>query len=102
MNRWYHWRHGRTTVLWPIRIFGWWRAAGIVRVHCDADKIPGPYHCSGTIVVKNGRYEVMGFITKDRGAGSPEEFKQFYKYLKQLGLSRERIVRAKNGEVKEQ
>jgi len=76
-NKWYHWRHGRTTVLWPIKIFGWWRAVGVIRVHYDKDKIPGPYHCAGTIIVKNGRYEVMGFITRDREAGSTEEFKNF-------------------------
>jgi hypothetical protein len=67
----------------------------VIRVHYDKDRIPGPYHCAGTIIVKNGKYEVMGFITKDREAGSPEEFKEFYRYLKSLGLKRERIVRAK-------
>ena len=64
-SEWYHWRHARVTVTWQIRIFGWWRAAGVIRVHDDKDKIPGDYHCAGTIIVKNKRYEVMGFISKN-------------------------------------
>lgn len=99
-NEWYDWKHGRTTVLWPIKIFGWWRAVGVIRVHNDKDKIPGDYHCAGTIIVKNGRFEVMGFITKDREAGSVQEFKQFYRYLSMLGLKRKRHTRAKEGVVR--
>lgn len=97
--KWYDWKHERTTVLWPIKIFGWWRAVGVIRVHNDKNKIPGDYHCAGTIIVKNGEYEVMGFITKDREAGSPSEFKAFYGYLHSLGLKRKRRVRAKGGDV---
>jgi hypothetical protein len=41
----------------------------------------------------------MGFITKDREAGSPEEFKAFYRYLSLLGLKRKRHVRAKGGKL---
>jgi hypothetical protein len=74
---------------------------GVIRVHYDKNKIPGDYHCAGTIIVKNGKYEVMGFITKDREAGSPQEFKEFYSYLDSLGLKRRRHVRAKQGAVVE-
>jgi hypothetical protein len=70
-------------------------------VHNDANKIPGDYHCAGTIIVKWGKYEVMGFVTKDREAGTHEEFKEFYRYLHSLGLKRRRHVRAKQGAVVE-
>jgi hypothetical protein len=98
VSKWYHWRHGRTTVYWPIRIF-WWRAVGLIRVHYDKDKIPGDYHCVGTIIVKNRKYEVMGFMSRDREPGTAEEFKAFYDYLRSLGLKRKRHVRAKDGKV---
>jgi hypothetical protein len=97
MNEWYDWRYERATVFWPIKIF-WWRAAGIIRVHDDKDKIPGDYHCIGLIIVKNRKYEVMGFITK-RDRPPTAEFREFYKYLASLGLTKLRHVRAKDGEV---
>lgn len=100
MNDWYHWRYKRVTVAWPFRIFGWWRAVGVIRVHDDQDKIPGEYHCAGTIIVKNGKYEIMGFITKAKRPDT-DEFRNFYRYLANLGLKKKRHVRAKDGEVYE-
>jgi hypothetical protein len=99
MHKWYDWKHERTTVLWPILIGDWAQAAGVIRVHCDAAKIPGDYHCAGTIIVRHKEFEVMGFISKGREPGSNEEFKEFYRYLAGLGLKRKRQVRAKDGEV---
>ena len=97
-SEWYDWRYKRATVLWLIKVGDWEQAVGVVRVHDDKEKIPGDYHCAGTIVVKNRRYEVMGFITK---AEMPEtdEFREFYKYLKSLGLEKLRHIRAKGGEI---
>ena len=99
MSEWYHWRYERVTVVWPIKIFGWWRAVGVIRVHDDKDKIPGDYHCAGTIIVKKGKYEIMGFITK---AKRPEtaEFREFYRYLHSMGLEKMQHVRAKEGVIR--
>ena len=98
MSERYHWRYERVTVEWPLKIFGWWRAAGLIRVHDDKDKIPGDYHCVGLIIVKRGRFEIMGFISK---AERPEtnEFREFYRYLASLGLKKLQHVRAKGGDV---
>lgn len=92
------WQSGRMTVEWPICVLGWWRAVGVIRVHDDVNKIPGDYNCSGSVIVKDGRYEVMGFTVK----GKPPtrvEFKAFYAYLRSLGLQKHRHVRAKGGRV---
>lgn len=94
----YAWRCGRMTVEWPIRVLHWWRAVGVIRIHDDADKIPGDYNCSGSVIVKNGRYEVMGFTAK-AAPPSKAEFKAFYQYLHSLGLQKHRHVRAKGGRV---
>lgn len=96
----YHWKYERVTVEWPIRLWWWTRAAGVIRVHDDKDRIPGDYHCAGTIIVKWGKYEVMGFVTKDKRPDA-SEFREFYKYLASLGLKKYRHVRAKQGEVVE-
>ncbi len=98
MSEWYDWKDARTTVQWPIKIGEWEQAAGVVRVHNDPDKIPGDYHCAGTIIVKDKMFEVMGFISKDRFPDTGE-FKTFYGYLKSLGLTRMRHVRAKDGNI---
>jgi hypothetical protein len=97
--KWFDWKHERTTVVWPIKVGDWEQAAGVIRVHYDKDKVPGDYHCAGTIIVKDRQYEVMGFITKDREAGTVQEFKEFYGYLASLGLKRKHHIRAKGGEV---
>lgn len=94
------WKSGRVTVEWPITVHGWCRgrAAGVPRVHDDPDKIPGDYNCCASIIVRDERYEVMGFTAK----GAPPtkaEFKAFYDYLHSLGLQKHRHVRAKGGRV---
>jgi hypothetical protein len=92
------WRSGRITVEWPIRVMGWWRAAGVLRVHDDENQIPGSYNCSACIIVKDAGYEFMGFTRR----GTPPtrtEFKTVYAYLQGVGLHKFRHIRAKGGNV---
>jgi hypothetical protein len=97
VSEWYDWRHGRVTVLWPILIGDWEYAAGVLRVHDDPEIIPGDYHCAGTIIVKDKRFEMMGFVDKEKPKAG--EIRAFYSYLASLGLTRSRHVRAKGGDV---
>ena len=77
----YDWRHGRGTLNWLSP------TVGLVRIHESEDCIPGPYECVVNVVIKDGEYELMGFLGV-RPALS--EFKAFYDYLSTLGLREKR------------
>jgi hypothetical protein len=73
----YAYRNGRVTLTWLTP------EVGLVRVHDDANQIPGPYNCVVTVRVENGIYELMGLCGKRPTA---DEFRHFYAYLRSLGL----------------
>ncbi|SOD42358.1 hypothetical protein [Nitrosovibrio sp. Nv4] len=73
----YDYRNGRATLNWITP------NVGLVRVHDDANAIPGPYNCVVTVYVENGVYEFMGLCGQ---RPTLAEFKHFYAYLRSLGL----------------
>ena len=75
----YDWKYGRVTLNWLAP------NVGLVRVHDNEANIPGPYNCVVTVYVKDGVYELMGFIGK---RPTVDEFKKFYAYLDSLGLKK--------------
>lgn len=88
MSYHYDYRNGRVTLNWLTP------AVGLVRIHKDAEHVPGPYECVVTVLVKNDEYELMGLCGV---RPTKSEFKHFYSYLASLGLKKT-YRRAKNGQ----
>lgn len=88
MSYQYDYRNGRVTLNWLTP------TVGLVRIHKDADSVPGPYECVVTVFVMGGEYELMGLCGV---RPTKAEFKHFYSYLKSLGF-RKTYRRAKNGQ----
>lgn len=83
----YDYRNGRVTLNWITP------TVGLVRIHKDAEHVPGPYECVVTVLIKGEEYELMGFCGV---RPTKSEFRHFYSYLSSLGLEKT-YRRSKNG-----
>lgn len=76
---------GKVTVTWYIKNDSWDEAFGLARHHIDSKKVPGDYDVVVSILVKNGKYELLGFLGKDKGP-IIAVYKSVFGYLDSLGL----------------
>lgn len=93
----YHWEYGRVTVTWENVLPGWQMATGLVRIHDDAKNVPGSWHSSVVVIVKNGTFRLDMYHGEKPYAPTGHEFKAFYAYLASLGLQRKYHIRATTG-----
>lgn len=96
----FHWVYGRVTITWENVIEGWHMATGLCRIHDDSESIPGDYHSSVTVIVKNGVYREEMYIAPEEYHPKRHEYRAFYKYLEEeLGLKPAGHIRARTGKT---
>lgn len=94
----YHWEFGRVTLTWENILPEWKMATGLLRVHNDAESVPGDWFSSVVILVRDGIYRLEMYHC-DKGFMPPiSEFKAFYNHLEnELGLTKIGHIRARTG-----
>lgn len=91
---WFDWEYGRVALQWCIQLADWSHAWGKVRVH---DNGPGPddWHCNADVWVRNGVYQLIGFISLRKGSPGKHEHHALKRYLSSLGLTEKKRKRAR-------
>ena len=74
-----------------------WRV-GLVRIHDDAERVPGAYGRTVVVFVIGKTYELMGLCEP---IPTRDEFRHFYSHLKSLGLRKTYRRAKKDGEMYE-
>lgn len=94
----YHWEYGRVTLTWENVLPEWKMATGLVRIHDNDKNVPGDWHSSVVVIVKDGTFRLDMYHGEKPYAPVGHEFRAFYSHLiNDLGLKEKYHIRARTG-----